>query len=303
MTETKMFPAKSYQSHENHYNNHADGGSKSINAKTWLNNDTVDAWRHDRIRQTIMPLINEFPESSWLTVGDGRYGTDAHFLKEHGMKALATDISDVLLKEGKELGFIDDFAKENAEKLSFDDDQFDFVYCKEAYHHFPRPTIALYEMIRVAKLGVVLIEPKDPAISSNFIKVIFSNLKNLVRKVLGKSKFNYHEFEPVGNYVYTLSSREMEKVALGINLQYIAFKVTQDNYIPGGEVEKATNNNKVFQKVKSRIALAELRDYIGVDNTGLLTVVFFKNPPSVNLQINLKSTGFKIVKLPNNPYL
>jgi len=302
MTESQMFSEKSYQKHENHFNDHTSGGSQSIKAKTWLNNDTVDAWRHDRIRRTLMPLINEFPESSWLTVGDGRYGTDAHFLKEHGIKALATDISDVLLKEGKELGFIDDFAKENAEKLSFDNDQFDFVYCKEAYHHFPRPTIALYEMIRVAKFGVVLTEPRDRQISSNFTKVFFNQLKDLVRNFLGKSSKS-HNFETVGNYVYTISSREIEKVALGINLQYVAFKLTMDCYIPGVEFEKATNNNKVFQKVKSRIALWELLDYVGVANTGLLTAIIFKNPPSVNLQSSLKSTGFQLVKLPKNPYL
>ncbi|BAZ53533.1 2-methyl-6-phytyl-1,4-hydroquinone methyltransferase [Nostoc sp. NIES-4103] len=303
MTEPQSFSVISYQKHENHFNDHISGGAKSNIAKTWFNKDTVDAWRHDRIRRVLMPLLNYFPESNWLTVGDGRYGTDAHFLKENGINALATDISDVLLKEGKELGFIDDFAKENAEKLSFGNDQFDFVYCKEAYHHFPRPIIALHEMIRVAKIGVVLTEPKDPEISSNFIKIFFRNLNSFVKEFLGKKGSTSHNFEVVGNYVYTISEREIEKVALGINLQYVAFKVMYDHYIPGVEFEQSISSNKVFQKVKSRIALLEILDRLGLNNRGLLTAVIFKEPPSEKLQTSLNSAGFKLVKLPKNPYL
>jgi ubiquinone/menaquinone biosynthesis C-methylase UbiE len=302
MHELNDFQKKSYKSHEDYFNEHATGGSQSNLAQTWFRDDTVDAWRHERMRQHLIPLIDCFPESRWLTVGDGRYGTDAHFLKKNGIKALATDISDVLLKEGKELGFIDDFAKENAEKLSFSDNQFDFVYCKEAYHHFPRPMIALYEMIRVARIGVVLTEPKDSSLEENVIYSVSRNLKDLVGKILDKD-VSRHGFEESGNYVYSISQREIEKVALGINLQFLAFNVLQDFYQEGVEYEKAVTDNKVFQKVKRKIALSELRANLGLNNGGLLTAIIFKTPLSTNLQSNLKTAGFKIVELPKNPYL
>ena len=64
---------------------------------------------------------------------------------------MATDYSDKLLKIGKEIGFINKYQKENAESLTFKDNEFDYVLIKEAFHHLPRPWMALYEAFRVCK--------------------------------------------------------------------------------------------------------------------------------------------------------
>ncbi len=296
------FQQKSYQKHETHFQNYAKDGSQSEHAKTWLNDSTVDAWRHQRMMQCLNPLLESFPQSSWVTIGDGRYGTEANFLKKRGVKALATDISDVLLKEGKELGFIDDYSKENAEKLSFQDNQFDFAYCKESYHHFPRPMIALYEMLRVSKIAVILTEPKDNHIYSSFLNFLFEGLRIKVKKLLGHNVVN-HQFEEVGNYVYSISEREIEKVALGINLPCVAFKGIQDYYMAGVENEPLNPDSKIFKKVKSKIAIAELLYRYKLQNSGLLTAILFKIEPDQALQNKLIDAGFDVVKLPKNPYL
>jgi SAM-dependent methyltransferase len=68
------------------------------------------------------------------------------------------------------------FQKENAEQLSFEDESFDFVLCKEAYHHFPRPMIALYEMIRRRCRLIVL---SDAAADAGFT---FGELANAIEK-------------------------------------------------------------------------------------------------------------------------
>ena len=39
----------------------------------------------------IIPLIDD--KNFWLTIGDGRYGTDAHFIIQNGGRAHATDFS------------------------------------------------------------------------------------------------------------------------------------------------------------------------------------------------------------------
>lgn len=75
-----------------------------------------------------------------------------------------TDISEYLLAEARRRGLITKYALENAERLSFADQSFDYVFCKESFHHFPRPYQALYEMLRVAREAVLLIEPNDPHI-------------------------------------------------------------------------------------------------------------------------------------------
>jgi hypothetical protein len=38
--------------------------------------------------QTIDPILKTEPEAKWLTVGDGRYGTDAKYILDKGCEAL-----------------------------------------------------------------------------------------------------------------------------------------------------------------------------------------------------------------------
>ena len=73
---------------------------------------------------------------SRANVWAARYGNDVHYIQQKGLKVLASDISDVPWKEGKTIGRIDDFRKENAKALSFSNREFDFVCCKESFHHF-----------------------------------------------------------------------------------------------------------------------------------------------------------------------
>ena len=123
-----------------------------------------------------------------MTVGDGRFGKDAHVVqsKDPSARVHATDISDMLLREAAATGYIKSFSRENAESLSFGDGEFDFVLCKESYHHFPRPMIALYEMIRVAGTGVILMEPTDPYVTTGTKDLVFMALKRVVKMLLGR---------------------------------------------------------------------------------------------------------------------
>jgi len=154
-------------SHEENYILQATGFNEILESKegrelanTWFCKDTADYWRHARAYRFLNHLTDK--NSSWLTIGDGRWGLDSIRIKEYGFSdVLPTDISEVLLLESKKNGKIANYSVENAEKLSFADNQFDYVFCKESYHHFPRPYIALYEMLRVAKKGIFLIEPND----------------------------------------------------------------------------------------------------------------------------------------------
>jgi SAM-dependent methyltransferase len=123
--------------------------------------ESIDNWRHTRMLDLTKPIWRAFPASTWMTIGDGRYGSDAAYLRSQGVDVLATSLTDDKLKYAHERGYIGAFQAENAEQLSLPDNSIDFVLCKESYHHFPRPPIALYEMLRVARLAVVLIEPLD----------------------------------------------------------------------------------------------------------------------------------------------
>jgi ubiquinone/menaquinone biosynthesis C-methylase UbiE len=298
----REFSDVSYARHAQSYSEYAAGGSRSQTAQAWLRPGTINAWRFERMYVCADPLLDAYPGAHWLTVGDGRYGMDAMYLKAHGARVLASDISDTLLAEAKAQGLIDNFRKENAEALSFPDASFDFVFCKESYHHFPRPMHALHEMLRAASRAVLLIEPNDQACPEGVVTTISRMAKNLIKRILSRPT-HYHDFEEGGNYVYSISRREMQKVALGVGLRTVAFKGVNDYYMPGVEFEPAVEGSALFRQVSAKIARYDLLCRLGVSQPGLLAVIIFKSPPSGGVRDALRRHGYDVEDLPENPYL
>lgn len=298
----------SYLKHQNHYKE----SFNQHNTLDWSNKNTVDYWRHERMYNVLLPFISIFKENKWLTIGDGKYGTDANYLISKGVtNVLATDISDTYLKIAKENNFIKDYKVENAEKLSFDDDSFDFTLCKESYHHFPRPSIALYEMLRVSKKGVILIEPNDQNIFLRYKLSINGTLynlsiaiKNKIKKIFGKEPYyEFGRYETVGNFIFYISEREIEKVALALNYDAVLFAELNDFYEKGGEKELLAENGPVFKKINSEINLLNELVKKQEINSGLLITVILKNHLSETEYEIVAKSGFKIKKLSKNPYL
>lgn len=300
------FKDKSYEIHSGSYSN-----TDEDKAKQWTDKNTVDYWRHKRMYDTLLPILNNYKNAKWLTVGDGKYGTDANYLLEHTPNVLPTDIAEDCLKMAKSTGFIPDYKIENAENMSFKDDEFDFALVKEAYHHFPRPMIAVYEMLRVAKNGIVLIEPNDPncQIPYKFTinKAIFwllNAVKNRIKMALGKQTYYPQAgYEEVGNFVYSISEREIEKVALGLNYDMVAFKGFNDDYISGVEQEMLKDNGPLYQKIKKTIDAEDKKVKNGKRVYGIMTSIIFKEMPSEACINDMKNAGFVITKLMKNPYL
>lgn len=300
------FNQTSYEKHTNMYSK-----TDLDTMNKWTQKNTVDYWRHKRMYDTMLPLLSCYKDASWLTIGDGRYGTDANYLLQYTKNVVASDIAEECLKVAKENNFIQEYKIENAESLSFENNSFDFVVCKEAYHHFPRPMIAVYEMIRVAKNAIILIEPNDSNTiipqQQSFASAFFwfkQSCKNAIKKLLNKPIF-YHQgnYEDVGNYVFSISEREIEKVGLGLNLDMVAFKGINDYYIEGVESELLENNGPLFNTIKNNIAIEDNLVKKGARKPGLLTAILFKKMPSDECISALKKDGFSITKLTKNPYL
>lgn len=285
---------------------------------SWKRFDTVDAWRHKRMYTHLLPLIANYPDSSWLTIGDGRFGTDSNYLIRNGIKnVLTTSISDVLIKQAKEEGFIQNYKVENAENLSFEENSFDFVLCKEAYHHFPRPMLALYEMIRVSKMGVILIEPNDPNIEVKTpdktiipiqSKKRWQATKDYIKDLLKITRYQYNKYvepayEESGNYIFSISEREIEKVALGLNLPFIAFNKMNDSYLQGVEFEKADDDSPLFKKIKKEIHKQDISSERGSTAYGILITIILKKMPENNFIEDLQKNNFKFQILKRNPYI
>jgi ubiquinone/menaquinone biosynthesis C-methylase UbiE len=289
------FKERSYNSHKEHYKNNVD-----ILGRLSRKN-SIDYWRHERMYQLLTPLLNE-AEKKWLTVGDG-VGTDANWLQEKNQQVVASDISEYGLKAAKEAGYIQEYKVINAEAIDYADDSFQYVFCKEAYHHFPRPYLAVYEMLRVASVAVILIEPVDIGIQLPGMVFLKNFFERFSPGLVDKFWKNRYSFESVGNYVYKISERELEKIAMGIGLPMVAFKGVNDYYTTKFDLKVSTESRRVFRKVKSRIRVKNFLCRLGLIPYELEACMIFKSKPSSQVLDSLKEQGFKILALPENPYL
>jgi len=283
---------------------------------SWFNEETVDYWRHQRMYETIRPLAEFFKDGTWVSIGDGRYGLDSVRLEKlFGIHVFPTDLSEEMLKKGREIGLIHNYRVENAEKLGFEDNSFDIVFCKESFHHFPRPIIAIYEMIRVCRFAVILIEPCDYVMLPKPMILLIQMVKLMVNNLLPNNKFikkeykiwnsrDWHSFEESGNYVYSISVRELEKIVHGIDLGGLACKGFNDHYIKGCEFERAEPNNQMFIKIKGTIDQDDVKcaKYPIFYSNNFVTSVIFKQTINEELRKRMTKSGFKFSTKAINPY-
>jgi len=276
------------------YARHVHDGKAAGLPDHYIHPTSVDAWRHRRMLAMALPLLEAFPGASWMTIGDGRYGCDANYLQQHGADALATSIATESLQAAQDQGYIRKFKAENAEHISAADAAFDFVLSKESYHHFPRPPVAFYEMLRIARLAVVLIEPIED--QARLLDVA----KQLAKKILRGDATT--AFEPCGNYLYRARVREFEKMMTALNGPCLAVKKFNDFYHPkyGGYESRKLNLGYVFTRLG--IALQDVLCGLRLLNQGLAAIIVFKTPPPPELRRALRRHGFRIMDLPKNPY-
>lgn len=289
------FKERSYESHREHYKENEDilGRLKR--------KDSIDYWRHERMYRLLTPLISG-QQSTWLTIGDG-LGTDANWLEGQRQSVVASDISEYGLKSAADNGYIQDYRLINAENIDLSDDSFDYVFCKEAYHHFPRPYLAVYEMLRVSSKAIILIEPVDIGIQLPVMVFLKNLLEKIAPGMVAKVWKNRFSFETVGNYVYKISEREIEKIAMGLGLPAVAFKGINDYFTTNLNLHQPVTDKKIFRKVKSKIRRKDFLSKVGLLPFELEACMIFKEKPSIGMIQKLKQEGFKVIELPDNPYL
>ena len=298
------FQYKSYTAHKNSYQVNEHNEKEFLLYKDWYNNGTVDVWRHTRMLSHIDPILTSYPSAGWLAVADGRWGTAARYIEMKGGKALATDIDDRLLKNAVQHGLLKEYKNENAEQLSFHDNEFDFSYCKESFHHFPRPYIALYEMLRVSRNAVIITEPRDwlpPPFTRRIMQLVKHGMKKILKMEIAHSDSG--NYEPIGNYVFTVSEREFQKIALGLNLAAVAFKNLHDVYLEGVEQEKLSANGPLLKKLKLRLWINDVLQFLRIEKTNHITAILFKTIISDDCRRQLNTTGFTVIDLPSNPFI
>lgn len=280
--------SSSDQLHINHWDNFFDDELHQQLYPTWWDAGTANHWRHRRFMEPLIDVL-QTRDDAWLTVGDG-CGHDSWILLNEGFRdVLSTDIGAGTLRRSLAEGHIQKYAQANAEDLPFADGQFDGVLCKEAYHHMRRPYLGVYEMLRVARRAVVLIEPQDQ----------WADFPTRA----GEPR---HAYERVGNYVYSMSRREVQKLALGLNLPGYACKNLQDVYIAGCEFARADPADPLFAQMTQAVAQLQARCEQHQEKWNYLLTIFFKDPAllaDAGLQGRLAAHGWTVERTDGNPHL
>lgn len=301
---SEPFHLESYEKHTDWYTNlYPEDEDKRLLLRKIRPNNTISDWLQSVFFSCIDPLLLN-SSNSWLTVGDA-YGLDASYILSKGVKDItASDLSTHFLKIANEEGLIGKFAAENAERLSGGDSSIDYVLCKEAYHHFPRPYAALYEMIRVAKKAIVIIEPQDPISKMPLLLWLTNVLGAINPAYISKVWKNQFSYEPVGNFVYKVSEREFEKFAAGLGFPLVAFKKINPNFwYEGLEQYQAVPQEKRFKKVLFKKRVFDLLVRVGLVSSHVLGTVVFKEMPDQETISRMKQAGYRFVEIPKNPYL
>lgn len=242
---------------------------------------------------------------TWLTIGDYS-GLEANYLLLRDQNVVASDLSDAMLKEAKSDGLIKEYSKQNVEQLTYNDKSFDYVVCKEAFHHFPRAYLGLYEMIRVCKTAAILVTEPIDILSKMSLLVLVKNMCDKINPLfINKLWKNRFSWETVGNYVFKISEREIEKIAMGIGLPYIAFK-RYDNFKSYEKIEGMFDvpiNQKLYRKIKLKLAIRSFISSLGIIPHGSLCCIIFKEQPGEKVLRDMIDRGFITIPLPKNPYL
>ena len=291
----------SYQAHKNNLQNKIN--EKDVRLMHIRNHDCISY----QVIKITLDLLNPFLENSndWLTIGDYN-GLEANYLLGNGQRAVASDISDAFLQEAKKEELIEEFKAINVESIDYPNNSFDYVFCKEAFHHFPKAYLGLYEMIRCSKKAAIIIEPIDVIAKMPLLLFVKNILDRINPMLINKIWRNRFSFEIVGNYVFKITEREVEKIAMGMGLPCIAFKRTNvfvNLKLEDNIVKETPINKTAWKKLQRRIKLRNFISLLKIIPHNHLCCVVFKSKPSEGTLMKMKKMGYVFINLPENPYL
>jgi SAM-dependent methyltransferase len=164
----------------------------------------VSSEYHDYFRELPFIRLNKLLEkanialnNTYLHVASCGSGIDIYYLAKHyNVKILASDYSNEAIERVRNTFPDVEVKVEDNEKLSFNDNYFDWSFIAGSLHHLPRPIVGLFELLRVSKQGIIVIEPHDSLLTR-----------------IAASVGMIQEYETSGNYVYRISKGDVCKIA------------------------------------------------------------------------------------------
>jgi len=149
-------------------------------------------------------LMNQ--DDSILVSCGGPY--DAHVLRQSQFHRVT--ISNIDNEMNRELAPFD-WAKQDAEHLTYGDDSFDWAIVNAGLHHCECPHRGLLELCRVARKGVLVLEARDSALVRLAVRLGMTVDYETEAVVLSNYSGGGVRNSPVPNYVYRWTEREVVK--------------------------------------------------------------------------------------------
>ncbi len=133
-------------------------------------------------------------------------GIDGYYLRKFytPSKIFFTDVHESAMSKTL-ANFIDEkFIFCDNLKACFKDDSFDFVFVAESLHHLREPVKAVYELLRLAKEALIVIEPNDSLLTRLFEAVGLAHRYEIDHK----------------NYVFRFGINDVKKIARALFLKF-----------------------------------------------------------------------------------
>ena len=166
---------------------------------------TIDT-RYSFAKEVITDWIKD-TTSKILIVGGGK--TDSAIFLQLGFKNVVVSNLDSRIKGDEFTPY--EWSYQNAENLTYNDSEFDFVIVHAALHHCESPHRALLEMYRVAKKGVIAFESRDSLLMQILEKFHLVQTYEHAAVYFNDGKYGGVKNSEIPNYVYRWTEREIEK--------------------------------------------------------------------------------------------
>lgn len=182
--------------HKEHWSQRINGYDQDYQYEMNYYHDFFRAIPYKSAKQLLDLIGVDLSNKEVLIAGCGN-GIDIHYLRKYySANFFGTDISQDAINLTSRLNPNVKCQVDDMEKLSFEDDSFDYSFTAHSIHHLPRPFLGIYELLRVSRYGVILVEPNDSFLPRLAIKLKFIN-----------------EFEEdCKNYVFRLSKHDFERI-------------------------------------------------------------------------------------------
>jgi ubiquinone/menaquinone biosynthesis C-methylase UbiE len=250
---------------------------------------SIDAWRARYVRLMLSGFIAAAPGTRWLTVGDGYYGHDAHFLRSLGVDVVASSLSGEMLREAATRGWIDQWRVENAEAIDQPEGAFDYVLCMETLQHCAKPHDALSEVMRVGRRGVVIMNCLQRQ------GRLLDRIREWARHRRGTEVIEgVEQYAPVGGPLFRFGIDDVAALAARAGMASMAVRAF--NLVPSGRHwdRSASWRSPPFIAIRAAMAVSDAASATGLLSPSFAWFILLKQAPEAATVRALQAGGFTL---------